>query len=89
VLEVNDNGPGIAAEHVPRLTERFYRVDMGRSREAGGSGLGLAIVKHIMMRHGGELQIESAPGKGSRFICRFPASRAIVRQRSAQKQSAL
>jgi two-component system, OmpR family, phosphate regulon sensor histidine kinase PhoR len=89
VLEVNDNGPGIAAEHVPRLTERFYRVDTGRSREAGGSGLGLAIVKHIMMRHGGELRIESAPGKGSRFICRFPASRAIVRKSSPQKQSAL
>lgn len=86
VLQVNDNGPGIAPEHVPRLTERFYRVDTGRSREAGGSGLGLAIVKHTMMRHGGDFEIESAPGMGSRFICRFPASRAIVRKRSAQKQ---
>jgi two-component system phosphate regulon sensor histidine kinase PhoR len=80
VLQVKDNGPGIAAEHVPRLTERFYRVDSGRSRDAGGSGLGLAIVKHIMMRHGGEFDITSTLGEGSSFICRFPAGRAIVRR---------
>jgi two-component system phosphate regulon sensor histidine kinase PhoR len=86
VLQVSDNGPGIIAEHVPRLTERFYRVDTGRSREVGGSGLGLAIVKHIVMRHGGVLEIESALGKGSSFICRFPAPRAVVQQRNAQKQ---
>ncbi|HEX5056580.1 MAG TPA: phosphate regulon sensor histidine kinase PhoR [Gammaproteobacteria bacterium] len=82
VLQVNDNGPGIAPEHVPRLTERFYRVDTGRSREAGGSGLGLAIVKHIMMRHAGAFEIESTPGQGSRFICRFPAGRAVLRKRA-------
>jgi two-component system phosphate regulon sensor histidine kinase PhoR len=82
VLQINDNGPGIAPEHVPRLTERFYRVDTGRSRDAGGSGLGLAIVKHIMMRHGGLFEIESIVGEGSRFICRFPAERAIVRKRA-------
>lgn len=82
VLQVKDNGPGIASAHVPRLTERFYRVDTGRSREAGGSGLGLAIVKHIMMRHGGVLDIESALGEGSRFICRFPAGRAVLHKQA-------
>jgi two-component system phosphate regulon sensor histidine kinase PhoR len=82
VLQVNDNGPGIAPEHVPRLTERFYRVDTGRSREAGGSGLGLAIVKHIMMRHGGVFDIQSILGEGSRFICRFPAGRAVLHKRA-------
>ncbi len=82
VLQVSDNGPGIPAEHVPRLTERFYRVDTGRSREAGGSGLGLAIVKHIMMRHGGAFEIQSTLGEGSRFICRFPVGRAVLRKRA-------
>lgn len=74
-LQVEDNGPGIAPEHLPRLTERFYRVDHGRSRESGGTGLGLAIVRQVMQRHGGEIQVESEPGQGSRFILIFPASR--------------
>jgi two-component system phosphate regulon sensor histidine kinase PhoR len=72
---VQDDGPGIAPEHIPRLTERFYRVDRSRSRETGGTGLGLAIVKHVAQRHGAELKIESTPGKGSRFALVFPASR--------------
>ncbi len=72
---VRDTGPGIAAEHIPRLTERFYRIDRSRSRETGGTGLGLAIVKHIAQRHGAELRIESTVGKGSRFALVFPASR--------------
>lgn len=72
---VQDSGPGIAAEHIPRLTERFYRVDRSRSRETGGTGLGLAIVKHVVQRHGAELRIDSTQGKGSRFAIVFPASR--------------
>ncbi|RZL96226.1 MAG: phosphate regulon sensor histidine kinase PhoR [Variovorax sp.] len=72
---VRDSGPGIAAEHIPRLTERFYRVDRSRSRETGGTGLGLAIVKHIAQRHGAELRIESTIGQGSRFALLFPAGR--------------
>ncbi|MDM0020277.1 phosphate regulon sensor histidine kinase PhoR [Variovorax saccharolyticus] len=72
---VRDSGPGIAAEHLPRLTERFYRIDRSRSRETGGTGLGLAIVKHIAQRHGAELRIESTPGKGSRFALVFPVAR--------------
>lgn len=72
---VQDSGPGIAAEHLPRLTERFYRVDRSRSRETGGTGLGLAIVKHVVQRHGAELRIESVPGTGSTFAIVFPASR--------------
>lgn len=72
---VQDSGPGISAEHIPRLTERFYRVDRSRSRETGGTGLGLAIVKHIAQRHGAELRIESTVGRGSRFALVFPASR--------------
>lgn len=75
VVEVEDNGPGIAAEHLPRLTERFYRVETGKSGGKDGVGLGLAIVKHVVTRHEGELKIVSAPGKGSRFACRFPAKR--------------
>jgi len=74
-FSVKDTGPGIAAEHLPRLTERFYRVDTSRSRETGGTGLGLAIVKHVAQRHGAELRIESKPGRGSRFAIVFPASR--------------
>jgi two-component system phosphate regulon sensor histidine kinase PhoR len=76
-FSVQDTGPGIAPEHLPRLTERFYRVDRSRSRESGGTGLGLAITKHVMQRHGGELRIESELGKGSRFILIFPASRVV------------
>jgi two-component system phosphate regulon sensor histidine kinase PhoR len=74
-LSVSDTGIGIAAEHVPRLTERFYRVDPGRARQHGGSGLGLAIVKHALQRHGARLQIESEEGKGSTFTCHFPRRR--------------
>jgi two-component system phosphate regulon sensor histidine kinase PhoR len=77
-FSVVDTGPGIATEHLPRLTERFYRVDRSRSRESGGTGLGLAIVKHVMQRHGGELKIESELGKGSRFTLIFPASRVVL-----------
>jgi two-component system phosphate regulon sensor histidine kinase PhoR len=74
-FEVEDTGIGIAPEHIPRLTERFYRVDRGRSRETGGTGLGLAIVKHALSRHGGNLAITSEPGKGSRFSARFSGPR--------------
>ena len=77
VFAVKDTGPGIAAEHLPRLSERFYRVDRSRSRETGGTGLGLAIAKHVMQRHGGELRIESDLGKGSTFKLIFPASRVV------------
>ncbi|MGC1954548.1 MAG: phosphate regulon sensor histidine kinase PhoR [Gammaproteobacteria bacterium] len=71
-FSVADTGVGIEARHIPRLTERFYRVDVGRSRETGGTGLGLAIVKHVVTRHGGELTIESTVGEGSTFTCHFP-----------------
>ncbi len=80
-VEVIDSGIGIARDHLPRLTERFYRVDGSRSRETGGTGLGLAIVKHVAQRHGGEIEIESEPGKGSRFALVLPAAR--VRQGAA------
>ena len=70
---VIDTGIGISAEHIPRLTERFYRVDAGRSRGEGGSGLGLAIVKHALQRHGGWLDVRSTEGKGSAFTCHFPS----------------
>lgn len=72
VFQVSDTGPGIAAEHIPHLTERFYRVDSGRSRESGGTGLGLAIAKHALAEHGGKLQIESITGKGSTFSAILP-----------------
>ena len=75
VFEVSDSGIGIAPEHIPRLTERFYRVDRGRSRATGGTGLGLAIVKHVLLRHQAELRITSDPGKGSAFAARLPAAR--------------
>lgn len=75
VFFVKDQGPGIALEHIPRLTERFYRVDRSRSRETGGTGLGLAIVKHVAQRHGAELTIDSFPGKGSTFSLTFPPQR--------------
>ncbi|WP_397533312.1 phosphate regulon sensor histidine kinase PhoR [Roseateles sp.] len=74
-LWVHDTGPGIAKEHLPRLAERFYRVDGSRSRETGGTGLGLSIVKHVMQRHGGSLQIESELGRGSDFALLLPAVR--------------
>jgi two-component system, OmpR family, phosphate regulon sensor histidine kinase PhoR len=72
---VQDTGAGIAPEHLPRLTERFYRVDRSRSRESGGTGLGLSIVKHVVQRHGGEVKISSEVGKGSRFAFTLPATR--------------
>ncbi len=71
-IEVRDFGPGIAPQHIPRLTERFYRVDVSHSREIGGTGLGLAIVKHIVARHRGRLEIESRLGEGARFKVSFP-----------------
>ena len=74
-FSVTDTGIGIPAEHIPRLTERFYRVDSGRARVSGGSGLGLAIVKHVLQRHGAELEITSTLGSGSTFVCHFPAHR--------------
>ncbi len=84
-FSVRDTGPGIEAEHLPRLTERFYRVDRSRSRETGGTGLGLAIVKHVAQRHGGELRIESTVGVGSTFTLLLPASR--VRQRVSARDA--
>ncbi|HWH82709.1 MAG TPA: phosphate regulon sensor histidine kinase PhoR [Burkholderiaceae bacterium] len=74
-VAVSDTGPGIAREHIPRLTERFYRVDGSRSRDTGGTGLGLSIVKHVAQRHGGELGIHSEVGRGSTFRLVFPAAR--------------
>ncbi|XOZ32506.1 phosphate regulon sensor histidine kinase PhoR [Halomonadaceae bacterium KBTZ08] len=76
-LSVTDDGPGIDPEHIPRLTERFYRADPSRSKETGGTGLGLAIVKHILYNHDGYLTIDSTPGRGSTFRCHLPASRII------------
>ncbi len=76
-FSVTDTGIGIPAEHIPRLTERFYRVDKGRSAAAGGTGLGLAIVRHVLARHGGTLKIESTPGKGSSFSAQLPDDRLI------------
>jgi two-component system, OmpR family, phosphate regulon sensor histidine kinase PhoR len=78
-LSVRDTGVGIAEEHIPRLTERFYRVDPGRARSMGGSGLGLAIVKHALQRHDGTLQIQSQEGVGSTFTCHFPRARVVPR----------
>lgn len=78
VFSVADTGPGIAAEHLGRLTERFYRVDRSRSRETGGTGLGLAIVKHVAQRHGAVLAIESTVGRGSVFSLVFPSQRVVL-----------
>ena len=75
-VHVRDHGPGIPAEHLPRLTERFYRVDVGASREMKGTGLGLAIVKHILTRHDGRLEVESRPGEGARFTVLLPLAEA-------------
>ncbi len=79
-LSVTDTGEGIAEHHIARLTERFYRVDKARSHEMGGTGLGLAIVKHVLVRHDAWLEVESRPGEGSRFSCRFPAHRVVHRE---------
>ncbi len=76
-MEVRDSGDGIANEHLPRLTERFYRVDKGRSRDRGGTGLGLAIVKHVLSNHNARLEISSEPGNGSTFRCVFNSSNII------------
>jgi len=76
-FQVRDTGIGIPSWHIPRLTERFYRVDAGRSRQDGGTGLGLSIVKHVMQHHGGDLHIESTVGEGSTFTCNFPQSMVI------------
>ena len=87
VLTVTDTGIGIAAEHLPRLTERFYRVDRGRSRDTGGTGLGLAIVKHVAQRHHARLEIDSRIGVGSSFRLHFPKSLVIMptpRRQSAE-----
>jgi len=77
-LIVADTGEGIDPEYIPRLTERFFRVDRGRSREDGGIGLGLAIVKHVLARHDAELIVTSEAGVGSQFRCHFPPERVVV-----------
>ncbi|MCW5633649.1 MAG: phosphate regulon sensor histidine kinase PhoR [Rubrivivax sp.] len=84
-FEVTDTGIGIAREHIPRITERFYRVDPSRTRETGGTGLGLSIVKHVVQRHGGEVQVESEPGRGSTFRLVLPPLR--VRRRAASNEA--
>lgn len=78
IFKVIDTGIGMAKEHIPRITERFYRVDKARSRDSGGTGLGLAIAKHVLLRHHGELTIESEPGAGSTFTCIFPSEISVV-----------
>ena len=85
-LDVTDTGEGIESHHLPRLTERFYRVDKARSYRMGGTGLGLAIVKHVLVRHDARLEIESRLGEGSRFSCRFPAHRVVHAQVLAEPE---
>jgi two-component system phosphate regulon sensor histidine kinase PhoR len=82
-FRVRDTGVGIPSEHIPRITERFYRVDPGRSRATGGSGLGLSIVKHALQRHNATLQIESEQGVGSSFTCHFPLRRVVLARQAA------
>jgi len=77
-FEVSDTGLGVAPDHIPRLTERFYRVDKSRSRETGGTGLGLAIVKHVLLRHGGYLDVQSEVGRGSTFSAVLPTERVVT-----------
>ena len=84
VFDVVDTGIGISEEQIPRVTERFYRVDPGRSRASGGTGLGLAIVKHALHRHEGQLTIVSREGEGSTFSCRFPKERVVFRSDAMQ-----
>lgn len=84
VFSVQDTGEGIAPQHLPRLTERFYRVDLSRSRETGGTGLGLAIVKHVLSRHQARLDIASTPGKGSTFSACFPSHRLIAQNQDSK-----
>ena len=88
VFSVADTGVGVAPEHIPRLTERFYRVDRSRSRETGGTGLGLAIVKHVLSRHQASLEVVSDLGKGSTFSCVFPSSRVAPSNRVARQDNA-
>jgi two-component system phosphate regulon sensor histidine kinase PhoR len=87
-FSVADTGEGIAPEHIPHLTERFYRVDTARSRASGGTGLGLSIVKHVLLRHNAHLEVQSELGRGSNFTCLFPAPR-IVRASAEQRASTL
>jgi two-component system phosphate regulon sensor histidine kinase PhoR len=87
VFDVEDTGIGVAPDHLPRLTERFYRVDKSRSRETGGTGLGLAIVKHVLLRHQGRLDVRSEPGRGSCFSAWLPGAR-LVREVLDQRQAA-
>ena len=84
VFEVVDTGIGIPEEQIPRVTERFYRVDPGRSRASGGTGLGLAIVKHALQRHDAQLTIVSREGEGSTFSCLFPKERVVFRSDAKQ-----
>jgi two-component system phosphate regulon sensor histidine kinase PhoR len=88
VFAVRDTGIGIAPDHLPRLTERFYRVDRGRSRETGGTGLGLAIVKHVVNRHAAKLEVSSETGRGSCFSVVFPESQVVARPAHADARSA-
>jgi two-component system phosphate regulon sensor histidine kinase PhoR len=87
VFAVRDTGEGIAPQHIPHLTERFYRIDTARSRDTGGTGLGLSIVKHILLRHDAHLKIESELGQGSVFSCVFPATRALHSAPAAARTS--
>ena len=87
-IEIIDNGIGIQKHHIPRLTERFYRVSESRTTDTGGTGLGLAIVKHILARHDGELEVHSLIDLGSRFVCKLPLSRISKAEPSIAKDSA-
>jgi two-component system phosphate regulon sensor histidine kinase PhoR len=87
LFSVRDSGPGIAPEYIPRLTERFYRVDNNRSRSSGGTGLGLSIVKHVLQRHDASLRIESAPGQGACFMAIFPKDRIRETLAEADEQA--
>jgi two-component system phosphate regulon sensor histidine kinase PhoR len=82
VISVRDFGPGIAPEHLPRLTERFYRVDVAESRAQGGTGLGLALAKHVVNRHRGRLVIDSVPGQGATFSVRLPLAAAEIAEKA-------
>ena len=84
MVTVRDYGVGIPPEHLPRLTERFYRIDVGHSRAEGGTGLGLALVKHIVNRHRGRLQIESTLGQGATFTVRLPLSQVAARAETVE-----
>ena len=86
-LSVTDEGIGIAPEHLQRITERFYRVDLAKSRVRGGTGLGLAIVKHVLKRHRSALQVRSELGRGSTFFCEFPAAQLQLTDKDQQEAS--